>query len=205
MSKRYQNYPAAPTILVSAVSASTQLTNISDMRLCKDNSVVLEVYVGESAPRLLDTHLLDLAEYFQVPEGSVCVEPGDDPDHLFIEVWATSFDFSEFFPEQEERQDVDPDFISEHVVLVEGAPFSVLVHYDYFFNRYVAEVLDIPGGEIIVAAEDLESALSTAAEQIDTQMAGDAERIEELSANLFDPEDASCFCDEFPCIHDEER
>ncbi len=186
MSKTYQNYPAAPTVLVSAVSAAVQLPSITDMRLCKDNSVVLEVYAGEGAPSITDSHLEDLGVYFGVNPGMVCVQPGDDSEHLFLEVWATCFDFSNFFESSAAPEGESPDFTSEHVVLVDGAPFSVLVHYDYFFDRYVAEVPGIPGHEIIVAGRDLDSALAAASEEIDLELESNVGLIS--SASLFQQE-----------------
>lgn len=196
MSNRYSTYPAAPTALVSAVAFAAQLPNITDMRLCRDNSVVLELAVnGEWG--LNDANLIDLSNYFGVDEGDISVQPGDDADHLSVEVWGTDFDFSDYFPKDPVTRFVeDAEFTSEHIFFIDMEPISVLVHFDPFFDRYYGTVPGIPGGDLSVSADDLDEVLALAKDAVEQRLEEDREAFFNAAANLFDVNECDFDTDE---------
>jgi hypothetical protein len=203
MAKRYSTYPAAPAVLVAGTSFAAQLPNIVDVRLCRDNSVVIEVAVIDNFPVTQET-LQGLSGFFLVSPDDICVLPGDEDDRLFIEVWSTCFDFSEFFPADTEERDLSEDeFSSEHEINVDGEIFHALATYDYGTDTYEIDVPGIPGGDVFTYATQLEDALDNAGEEIENRLQAEALRQEEESASLFESGGQAFFEDEFP-DHDPE-
>lgn len=194
MSKRYETYPAAPPVLIAGCAYAAQLPTIVDVRLCRDNSVVIEVAAVLQHP-VTESTLAGLSGFFLVSPDDISVQPGDEDDRLFIEVWSTCFDFSEFFPvDEEERETPEEEFSSEHEIEVDGVVFHAYAIYDYDSATYEVEVPGIPGGGVFAYATNLEDALDNAGHEVGSRLYTEALRQEEDGATLFEQEDE----EEFP-------
>ena len=101
MSKRYyDNFPAAPTALVSGIAAACQIPSIVAARVGRDGSAYLDIYQNGNFSVTLRT-LADIAEFFEVEEEWVEVESGPSPNVVTVIVAASGFDFRAQFADED--------------------------------------------------------------------------------------------------------
>jgi len=97
----YSNFPAAPTAVVSGISATCIMPTIVDARCGRDNSLFLTIHQSEEY-RLNAALLNDIASFCGVEPEDVDVLPDeDDAELLAICICGTHFDFSAVWLEQE--------------------------------------------------------------------------------------------------------
>jgi hypothetical protein len=113
MTRYYRSFPPAPVAIVSGVSFAALIPTIVDARVCRDSSVILEVFQSDDF-RLNVDRLNAIAEFFDSDPADVFVESVDgEAEMLVVSVLDTAFDFSAQFVGRPEKGASDRSAVAE--------------------------------------------------------------------------------------------
>lgn len=96
MKRYHDDFPSAPVAMISGISGACLIPSIVGARVGRDGSAYLDIYVDDNFAIDID-RLHDIANFFQVPDDEVQVEPGPSPETVTVTVCSSGFDFSAQF------------------------------------------------------------------------------------------------------------